>query len=559
MTFKQSLVNELLLSKAVAPLSASDNLELDRIQNLDVIKFTEVDVREEIINPILCILGYQKGKYSSVDREKHISFADKTGKYIDYNLTLWEKNFWLIEAKRPIAKENFGYAELSQAIEYAVHPEIDAVLVVLCDGKKIAVYDREEDLVNPIIQISVTQISQEFGSLSKLLSPINAWFFYKRRVLRVIDRAFEHEVNQNRVVEFQNIVTKRLNEKRTQILDNFRSLKLSSLDEYGIQLAKAPIDEIGDIHFFISQSQHHINLMMSNLIDLTKNSSIFPVLYKIFPDEPRDANDFYHMHSLSLLLSMEKENLKSNWLPAWLVDQATDCTIHAAIKRLIELCLNNFQKDAARQTVLLAANTYRRIFKSLAVLLPNQKRSAEIQHLMVRYSVPEFTWQQIISSPEGNMIHGWEQLTNQATFNFTRKHKTENHKFNIELAKQELRQLWVFEQALLANADNYQSLLSENNFGELHPTEANSVVYDNLGHCCLCILEMFPEWRAYILSEHNDALVTLARMGSWAARKMLNPSNDMDYTPLTTQELADRFFYGDLNVLNQLVKSYQLK
>ncbi len=52
-----------------------------------------VVVREEIINPILRIMGHRKGDFSSVDREKHISFAGKTSKYIDYNLTLWESNF----------------------------------------------------------------------------------------------------------------------------------------------------------------------------------------------------------------------------------------------------------------------------------------------------------------------------------------------------------------------------------------------------------------------------------------------------------------------------------
>lgn len=166
-------LTELLLDKALTPLSGMDVQELVRLQKLDVTSFTEADVRAEIIDPMLRILGYRKGEDSSVDREKHISFADKTSKYIDYSMTLWEKNFWLIEAKRPIfGKDQFGYKELSQAVEYAVHPEINAALVVLCDGRKIEIFDREEDLVNPICRISIAEIACEFDKLRKLLSPV---------------------------------------------------------------------------------------------------------------------------------------------------------------------------------------------------------------------------------------------------------------------------------------------------------------------------------------------------------------------------------------------------
>lgn len=559
MLSQSTALNELLLDKGLVPLSEANIQELERLQKLDVTGFTEADVRGEVIDSMLRILGYRKGEDSSVDREKHISFADKTSKYIDYSMTLWEENFWLIEAKRPLSKDQFGYEELRQAVEYAVHPEINAALVVLCDGRKIEVFDREEDLVNPIYRISITEIACEFDKLRKLLSPIHVWFFYKRRVIRSIDRAFEHEVNQNRVVEFQNIVIRRLNEKRSQILENFRVLKLSEIDQYGEQLKVASIDEIVDIHFFINQSQLHINTMIGSLVSSCVQRSAFPVMYKIFPDEPRDVNDCFYMHALVFLMTLDKANVPNNWLPAWLKMDGNGNEIRQAIVCLIRLCLSYFEQDASRKVVLLAANAYRRIFKLLAMVLPDQQRMAKVQHLLTRYSAPEFSWEQIISSPERHAILAWEQLTLFATAEFVRKHSLENHRFNTTLAEQALRELWAFESGLLSNVDNYRVLLSAHNFGEIHPTESAAVVYDNLGHCCLCVLKQFPEWRDYVLAQHNDEVQLLARMGSWAARELLGYKVDEEaWEPVKFEELANRFFYDDVNLLQKLTKGYGL-
>uniref|UniRef100_UPI00117862E9 type I restriction enzyme HsdR N-terminal domain-containing protein n=1 Tax=Crenothrix polyspora TaxID=360316 RepID=UPI00117862E9 len=180
--------NTLLLNKKLSSLSEPDLVELKRIEGLDVTNFSEQDVREEIINQLLRILGYKKNQDYSVDREKHIRFLGKTNRYIDYNLTLWEKNFWIIEAKKPIKKANsnkshFTYKELSQVVEYAIHPDINAALVVLCDGVEIEVFDREQNVEEPLLRVSIKNLSKEFDKLRNLLCPLHVWFFYKRRVI----------------------------------------------------------------------------------------------------------------------------------------------------------------------------------------------------------------------------------------------------------------------------------------------------------------------------------------------------------------------------------------
>lgn len=68
------VVEGLLTQKKLPQMNSIELAELVRIQELDVTGYTEADVRAEIIDPIIRILGYRKGDYSSVDREKHISF-----------------------------------------------------------------------------------------------------------------------------------------------------------------------------------------------------------------------------------------------------------------------------------------------------------------------------------------------------------------------------------------------------------------------------------------------------------------------------------------------------
>ncbi|MCP4348000.1 MAG: hypothetical protein GY795_21050 [Desulfobacterales bacterium] len=563
--------HKLLLEKAIDPLSELNIEELKRIEGLDVKGFSEADVRAEIIDPVLRILGYQKGQDYSVDREKYIRFLGKpeseknktgiTKKYIDYNLTLWKKNFWLIEAKKPMPqKSEFGYDELSQAVEYAIHPKIEAALVVLCDGLKLEVFDREQNLEEPLLRIAISNLVNTFENLQKLLCPMQIWFFYRRRIIRAIDRAFENEGNQNRVNEFKQIVESRLDQKRSQILDNFRNMKLSETNKYEDHLSKTMKDEIIDVHFFIGQSNPCITAMVKNLLATCKKErTTFKVLYHVFPELPRDANDYFYMHALEFLIKIEEEKLNADWLPKWLrVDDKINT--NKAIELLIERCLTHFSKDEDRKIILLAANTFRRIYKIFAVIIPYQKQIAEIEHIITRYSHTEFCWEQILSCRERNVILGLDRLSVLSTAEFVRKFsKKDNQIFNKHLAKQDLKEMWNFEYTILKTFPSYFQLLKECNFNEIHPTEESGVRYDNLGHNCLCIIGNHEKWKNYILNNHLIEVETLSNIGSWAARKLLkenniksSSSNKIDYHQL----LVDRFFFGDKEMFEKILTVY---
>lgn len=549
-----SISEALLTHKQLPPLSQEEIEEIKHIQRLDVNGYNEADVRGEVIDPIIRILGYKKGKVTAVDRERHIRFLGKTNKYIDYSLTIWEENFWIIEAKRPLHGDHFGYDELRQATEYAIHPEINAALIVLCDGKKIEIFDREEDLEAPVLSFKIITLSENFDSLRKILSPMCVWFFYKRRVLRSIDKAFESEFNQERVNEFLNIVKSRFDSKRSKILENFQKNKFLERD-FVSYLRGASVDEIIDIHFFYPQSYPAMESMSEVLVNECLISP-YLVLHKMFPRAQRDTNESFYMNALNFLIKLESKTEACNWLPEWL-DPGNTKQVASAVGNLIRHSLEYFCTDEARKIVLLASTTFRRIFKLISILDPGQRKLARLQHLITRFELDEFSWGQILSSAERNVLLSLDVMAMDATNKFVREYSAENDGFNTNLAKMRLSELWGCEADILSRVSNYTGVLKESNLDEIHPTEASSIVYDNLGHGCLCVIAYSEKWRKYVLNSHAEQLAFLVGCGSWSARKIAENNLPKMDDKLRISQSIDRFFFGDAEMRNTLYRLYQ--
>src|SRR3546814_5926446 len=130
-------IKKLLLHKAVKPPSKEEIDELRRLSTLDVSSYSEADVRAEIIDQVVRILGYRKETFFSLVREKHLKVLD-ADMFIDYSMTLWSESFWVIEEKKVKRDElRFTATAIQQALRYAAHPDINAALLVLCDGREI--------------------------------------------------------------------------------------------------------------------------------------------------------------------------------------------------------------------------------------------------------------------------------------------------------------------------------------------------------------------------------------------------------------------------------------
>src|SRR3546814_14122663 len=61
-----------------------------------------------------------------------------------------------------------------------------------------------------------------------MLSPWHSWFFQKRRVLRLVDKVLDHEINLGRLREFRAELDDSLDRKRVTVMHNQRSISSKS-------------------------------------------------------------------------------------------------------------------------------------------------------------------------------------------------------------------------------------------------------------------------------------------------------------------------------------------
>jgi len=146
--------------------------------------WSEDDVREEIISPLLWRLGYKKGTENDILRAVFLKIRysrtyfgrRKPGKdeYLtgeaDYILEAGGKVRWVVEAKSPSSP--ISEEEVDQAYHYARHPEVRAVCFCLCNGRELRVYRTdykpEEALV---LSLPYERLEDEFTTVASLLSP----------------------------------------------------------------------------------------------------------------------------------------------------------------------------------------------------------------------------------------------------------------------------------------------------------------------------------------------------------------------------------------------------
>ncbi|MCW5726244.1 type I restriction enzyme HsdR N-terminal domain-containing protein [Parvibaculum sp.] len=549
-------IEQLMLFKSLEPLKPEQIAVLQHIQDYkDVEKYNEAEVRSYIIDPILRVLGYDKDTPFSSNLESHLYFLGQKRRS-DYQVTLWEENFWLIEAKRPqVGEANFNSQHFEQALEYSVHPSVDAALVVLCDGLKIEIFDREASVDAPLLHVDIKNLVADFDKLRAILEPMQIWFFQKRRIIRLIDRIFDKEFVMDRVEEFSDIVTRRLRRKSQRVVENFRNVVKA--DETNLQKAAetASLVELTELFMKYDNPVAVDNAINRRLVALSIPGS-FRVMNRIFPDGPRPANDSFMAQAGTYLLALAQERDTVEWAPAWLAqgNQAKGA-LEPIAKFYLDQCLTYFEDSHPHRLVLLAANAAQRIAKIYAISSAATQNLGKELHALARFRLPELSWAQILASPERELIGIIDSQTNIVLADFVAKNTDTNGHFKVESAKLQLREYWDLEKKLLAALPNYKKLLEERSLGEIRMIEWSSVTYDNLAHSLLCrITPRFPKWRDYLLAERRPQLEKVAAMGSWAARKMLNVN---DCVSLSDQEIADRFFLGDVETLCVLRSAYR--
>ncbi len=473
--------------------------------------------------------------------------------YLDYNMTLWSENFWLIEAKKPKTKGgHFSAADIGQAIGYAVHPEINAALVVLCDGQEIVVFDREESQIDPTFTVEIGNLRKDIDKVRAILSPWQVWFFEKRRVVRHLDKVFDKEFNAGRVEEFKKLVCRRLDSKKRKVIDNMRSVLSHTNDTEETEKslrAQQPLDLVEGA-FFLEFNKSCLMAIAETLVQHSRNDA-FQVLHRVFPDHARDMNDNYCMHSLNYLIHLNSENVRVNWLPSWL---GREDDLDGAVRSFVASCLNHFASDPVRRNILLCASGLRRLLKLIAVVEERLWSEGEALHVLSRYKEPEDSWEQLLSSPERHNLLMLDGQANYGIARLVRACSNDHGRPRARIIESQLREIWKTEASILDSVQPYPELLEQRDMGEIHPTEATDVVYDSLGHGVLCMMDCHSAWKDHVICHHRGDVETLARLGSWQAKAWLGIESTCPRP--CDQEMADRFFLGDVTMFRRLRAGY---
>lgn len=148
----------------------------------DFSKWSEADVREELLAPLLRQLGYGAGTANNIIREQSLRYdrvylGRKNSKKdpvlrgrADYTCEANGAIRWVIEAKPPSAE--ISADDVEQAYTYAIHPEVRAVYFCVCNGRELRVYQTSQSPDRgPLISIPYHEFNEKLGVIENLLSP----------------------------------------------------------------------------------------------------------------------------------------------------------------------------------------------------------------------------------------------------------------------------------------------------------------------------------------------------------------------------------------------------
>jgi hypothetical protein len=145
----------------------------------------EADVREDILAPLVKLLGYRSGTKYDVMREQTLTLRyPKTslgrknpakdialrGK-ADYILEVTGHARWILEAKAPGIEIDIDSIE--QAWTYANHAEVRAVYFALCNGREFKIFATQTPpSVGALLTVPYEALDKRFAEIDRVLGPV---------------------------------------------------------------------------------------------------------------------------------------------------------------------------------------------------------------------------------------------------------------------------------------------------------------------------------------------------------------------------------------------------
>lgn len=145
---------------------------------LDSPEFQEDAVREEIIAPLLWMLGYKATSPNKIVRSRRLEHPfvalgttqHRISLVPDYLMYANERPAWILDAKSP--KETVcDPAHEGQAYSYVCHRDVRADWYAICNGREFAAFHIADMSREPRLRFSLERLADHWGDLWHALAP----------------------------------------------------------------------------------------------------------------------------------------------------------------------------------------------------------------------------------------------------------------------------------------------------------------------------------------------------------------------------------------------------
>jgi len=194
----------------------------------------EAAIREQWIYPLLDALGYGAHTLDEVLFEDQLALREPIRLLgskrikVDYRPTVLGRNLWLIEAKAPDlnASATSIARHLGQAWTYATHPEINVSLIVIADGRSLALYDVTRPTWDvPVLELQSSELPTRFSELAQWLGPRNVARTVRERQLAQLESTLQAELDPSVCEQLQERVRTMTAAALPVILENQRRIR----------------------------------------------------------------------------------------------------------------------------------------------------------------------------------------------------------------------------------------------------------------------------------------------------------------------------------------------
>ncbi|GCF72646.1 hypothetical protein BC2926_01870 [Bacillus cereus] len=475
------------------PLLENEISELERLSQLNFDGWSEADVREEFIVPLLIILGYRKGLNYSISREDSYKLNPlflQIGRdriKLDYICSVRKQKFWIVEAKPggkvkkgepPIISEE----DIAQAQFYSLHPDVDAKYFIVTNGWYIHLYERDKmnEDTTPILAFRNNELLDKFTLLDSYIGSTQILYNIKKKILKDIETTLSAEVHLDRLDEFIVETKLSVNKIRPNVMRNFREnskiQRESQKQKFIDFLQKEDLDYLVSSVLMVTYSRGEMRDMAKILVDRffsEPSMKQYLFLNKLLLEKGRAVPLVYYYNVLELLIEIYKR--KIDLIPIYQKDTVQ------IINEWVELCLFHFwNRKELRYLWIIEGLLGRSIIRLLFLDSKTRKSILEQANLELFYTdEEEVAW--MGPSPAKNIVEITDNTIIRA-LNVVFQKFFEGGKVREVLINQYIKEINAFILIMESKTKEYRKIREElgTDWGELNFYEAINNPFDKL-------------------------------------------------------------------------------